>query len=284
VQLEPSNEDAYIGLGGAYERLGKPQDAENTYKKIVSLRPNYWRGYNLLGAFYLRQAQYDEASKMFQKVVDLTPESFRGYANLGATYLYEAKYADAIKPLEQSLAIHPTADTYSNLGTAYYYLRKFGAAAENYQRAIQLNDKDYSNWGNLGEADYLRGERAKADTEFRRAIELATHDLEINAHDRGVLENLANYHAMVSDRVQSLKYVSAALDEGKFDRDALFRAAIVYNDLSETGPALEWLGKALRAGYSPKMIMQQPDLDNLHTDSRFQDLLKLSSSGPSPGK
>src|ERR1700688_3660680 len=29
VQLEPSNEDAYIGLGGAYERLGKTQDAEN---------------------------------------------------------------------------------------------------------------------------------------------------------------------------------------------------------------------------------------------------------------
>ena len=55
AQLEPTNEDALIGLGGAYERLGKPQDAEATYKKIVQLRPSYWRGYNLLGAFYLRQ-------------------------------------------------------------------------------------------------------------------------------------------------------------------------------------------------------------------------------------
>ena len=90
VQLEPSNEDAYIGLGGAYEHLSKTSDAENIYKKIVQLRPKYWRGYHLLGAFFLRQAQYDDAARMFQKVVELTPERFRGYANMGATLLYEA--------------------------------------------------------------------------------------------------------------------------------------------------------------------------------------------------
>jgi tetratricopeptide (TPR) repeat protein len=115
-QLEPTNDDALIGLGGAYERLGKPRDAENTYQKIVQFRPSYWHGYNLLGGFYLRQAQYDDAARMFQNVIERTPESFRGYANLGAAYIYEAKYVEAIKPLEQSLAIHATADTYSNLG------------------------------------------------------------------------------------------------------------------------------------------------------------------------
>src|SRR5439155_12632199 len=91
AQLEPTNDDALIGLGGAYERLGKPQNGENTYKKVVALRPIYWRGYNLLGGFYLRQTQYDDAAKMFAKVIERTPESFRGYANMGAAYLYEAK-------------------------------------------------------------------------------------------------------------------------------------------------------------------------------------------------
>jgi len=284
VQLDSSNDDAYMGLGGAYERLGKPQDAESTYKKIVLLRPNYWRGYNLLGAFYLRQAQYDDASKMFQKVVDLTPESFRGYANLGATYLYEAKYANAIKPLEQSLAIHPTADTYSNLGTAYYYQHRFNDAARTYEKALQLNDKDYTNWGNLGEAYYLDGERPKAADAFHHAVRLAEQDLEVNLNDPQLLKNLADYHVMLGDRTNALKYLNRALQQNKFDRESLFKAGQVYNHLGETGPAIEWLNKALRAGYPVDMFRVSPDLDNLRNDQRFQSLLKSSSSGPSSGK
>jgi eukaryotic-like serine/threonine-protein kinase len=282
AQLEPSNEDAYIGMGGAYEGLGKPQDAENTYKKIVALRPNYWRGYNLLGGFYLRQAQYDDAAKMFQKVEDLTPESFRGYANLGATYLYKAKYADAIKPLEQSLAIHPTADTYSNLGTAYYYQHRFKDAVQVYEKVVQMNDKDYTNWGNLGEAYYWSGGRQKAGGAFRRGIAIAERDLAVNDHDPVLLRDLANYHAMIDDRSGALSYLSQSLAYGKSDKDALFSAATVYNRIGETGPALEWLGKSLQAGISPEVVLQQPDLDNLHGDPRFQELLKLN--GSSPGK
>ena len=284
VELEPSNEDAYIGLGGAYERLGNRQDAENTYKKIVALRPNYWRGYNLLGTFYLRQAQYDDASKMFHKVVDLTPESFRGYANLGATLLYEAKYADAIKPLEQSLVIRATADTYSNLGTAYYYLHRFHDAAQAYEKAVQLNDKDYLNWGNLGEAYYLDEQRPKARDAFERGIAIAKGELAINNRDPVVLQSLAKYYAMVDNRADSLAFLAKALEQSKSDKDALFSAAAIYDRLGENGLALEWLGKALRAGYSPEMARQQPDLDNLHGDPRFEALLKSTTSEPNPAK
>jgi tetratricopeptide (TPR) repeat protein/tRNA A-37 threonylcarbamoyl transferase component Bud32 len=284
AQLEPTNEDALIGLGGAYERLGKPQDAENTYKKIVQLRPNYWRGYNLLGIFYLRQAQYDDAAKMFQKVIERTPESFRGYANLGAAYLYEAKYAEAIKPLEQSLAIHPTADTYSNLGTAYYYQHRFNDATQTYEKAVRLNDKDYTNWGNLGEALYLNGNRPKADAAFHQAITLAKQESGVNPHDPQLLKYLANYHAMINDRSHALKYLNQELKQGRFDKDSLFEAALVFNHLGETGQALEWLAKALHAGYSARAAMQQPDLDNLHADGRFQDLLTASNSEPASPK
>jgi serine/threonine protein kinase/tetratricopeptide (TPR) repeat protein len=282
AQLEPSNEDAYIGMGGAYEGLGKPQGAESTYKKIVALRPNYWRGYNLLGGFYLRQAQYDDAAKMFQQVEDLTPESFRGYANLGATYLYEAKYADAIKPLEQSLAIHPTADTYSNLGTAYYYQHRFKDAVQVYEKVVQMDGKDYTNWGNLGEASYLSGDRQKSSQAFQHAISLARLDLSVNPHDPQLLARLADYCAMTNDRTSSVRYLNEALQLSKFDKDSLFKAVQVYNHFGETGPALEWLGKSLQAGISPEVVLGQPDLDNLHGDPRFQELLKLN--GSSPGK
>src|SRR6266849_1603575 len=112
-----------------------------------------------------------DAAKMFQKVIERTPESFRGYANMGAAYLYEAKYAEAIKPLEQSLAMHVFPEGYSNLGTAYYYQHRFAEAARAYERAVELDDKDYTNWGNLGEAYYFGREQAKARQAFQKGIQ-----------------------------------------------------------------------------------------------------------------
>ncbi len=197
---------------------------------------------------------------------------------MGATLLYEAKYAEAIPPLEQSLAIHPTADTYSNLGTAYYYQHRFNDAAQTYEKAVQLNDKDYTNWGNLGEAYYLSGERAKADTSFHKAIAMAKQDLFVNPRDPQLLRSLANYHAMINDRPNALKYLNQSLELSKVDKDALFSAAQIYNDLGDKGLALEWLGKALRAGYAPGMARQQPDLENLHGDARFESLLNSTGS------
>ena len=147
-----------------------------------------------------------------------------------------------------------------------------------------MNDKDYTNWGNLGEAYYLDGERPKARTAFERAIVIAKGEMAINSRDPEVLRALANYYDMTNDRVRALAYIARALEQSKSDKDSLFSAALIYNHSGDKGLALEWLGKAVRAGYSPEMMRQQPDLDNLHGDPRFEDLMKPTSSGPNTGR
>jgi hypothetical protein len=87
---------------------------------------------------------------------------------------------------------------------------------------------------------------------------------------------------MIDDRDNALKYLNQELKVGKFDKQALFGAALVYDQLGETGPALEWLRRALQAGYSPDKVRTAPDLDNLKADARFQDLLNSSASVPNP--
>ena len=68
-----------------------PAEAEATYRKAISLRPQYWAGYSWLGAFYREQGRYDDAAKMFQEVITLAPDNFRGYSNLGAMYVVHGK-------------------------------------------------------------------------------------------------------------------------------------------------------------------------------------------------
>jgi serine/threonine protein kinase/tetratricopeptide (TPR) repeat protein len=274
IQLDPGNDAAYIGLAAAYERMGKLNDAEKTYQQVINLRPNYWRGYNLLGIFYCRQAQYDKCVAMFRKVAEITPESFRGYANLGAAYLADGKYTEAIQPLNESLRIRATAATYTNLGTAYFHLRRFTEAARTYAEAARLDDHDYHIWGNLAIAQHFAGNGGEAEKAYRRGIALAEDALKVNTRDPEVLRNLADFHVMLGDRAAALKYLDQALAYGKSDKEILFGAALVYDRLGETGTALEWLRKALRAGYSLTTVRESPDLDNLHSNPRYQALVE----------
>ena len=79
---------------------------------------------------------------------------------------------------------------------------------------------------------------------------------------------------MLGDRTQALTYLDRSLQLGQGDKDLLLNAAVVYNQLHETGPALEWLGKALAAGYSRSVVATGAPFDNLHDNPRYQALMQ----------
>jgi serine/threonine-protein kinase len=196
------------------------------------------------------------------------------YKNLGAVLLYEDRDAEAVRALENSVAIRPSYGAYQNMGVAYSRLRKFDRAAESTQQALKLDDSDYQVWGNLGDFLYFGGDKPRAIDAYKKAIAMAEERLKVNPRDNNVLSDLADYSAMLADRVRALDYLDRSLAGKEKDKDLLFRAALVYNQLRETGTALEWLSKALAAGYSRSVVSKTPDLDNLHDNPRYQALMQ----------
>ena len=273
VQLDPVNDQAYSHLAEAYQNLNQLDKAEETYKRSINVRPEYARGYSMLGVFYINQAEYDKAQAMFEKALALKPDSYGNYRNLGAALLYEGKDLEATVALEKSIAIRPSYQAYANLGACYFRLRKFDQAAVTTQEALKLNDSDYQAWGNLGDAYYYGGNKPPAAEAYKKAISMAEQRLKVNPRDTDVLSDLARYWAMLGDRTRALDYLDRSLI-GKNDKELLFGATLVYNQLRETGPALEWLSKALAAGYSKSVVSKAPDLDNLHDNPRYQALMQ----------
>ena len=82
------------------------------------------------------------------------------------------------------------------------------------------------------------------------------------------------HYSTLGDRKQALSYLDRSLQLGPGDKDLLLNAAVVYNQLHETGPALEWLSKALAAGYSRSVIATGAPFDNLHDNPRYQALMQ----------
>ena len=274
LKAEHDNLDALNGLGTAFDKIGNTSSSEDTFKKAISLRPQYWAVYNWLGNFYFRHSNYAEAAGMFQKVTQLTPDNHRGYYNLGAMLLLEGQYERAINELNRSLQLRPTMDAYSNLGTAYFYLHRYSDSIAAYEKARTLDQQDYMNWGNLGDALYWSVDRrSESSGAYRRAIGLAEERLQVNPQDATVRAFTAQYWAMIGDFHTATAELQKALKAAPHDPDVLFRAALIHNQVGDRQQTLDWLRKAVAANFSRTTIRDTPDFDHFKSDPAFKAII-----------
>ncbi len=275
VDKEPNRDDAYRGLAAAYEKLGKPAEAQATFRRAIALQPKYWAGYNDLGRFYLAQAQYAQAARMFSEVVKLVPDNDRGLSNLCWAEMMQGLYSQAVDACQRSIAIRPTAPTYSNLASAYYFQRQYSQAAETYRHALSINAREYLVWGNHGDAySWISGKEASAREAYQHAIALAREQLHINPRDARAMGYLAWYEASTGERKAALSTARQALSLAPNDSELLFNVALVYIRLGDRNQALAWLEKARAAGFSLTFLRDTPNFDSLRSNPRFQRLLE----------
>lgn len=272
--LEPTNEEAAIGLALAYEHEGKITEAEKAYQQAIQAHPNSRYSYNNFGAFYRSRNEYEKALQMYAKVIQIAPEWYATYSNVGAIYNQMGQYEKAIDPLKKSIAIRPSYPGYVNLGGAYFGLGKFTDAANAYEEAAKLDPQQYVIWGNLGDALYSSGKKDQSVAPLRKAAELAEADLKVNPHDPDVLSSLAGYYSMLGDRKHALLYLGQALQYGHNDKDVLLDAASAYNHLGENSLAIEFLAKMVQAGYTADKIRSMHEFDNLAGMPGYQQLMK----------
>ncbi len=274
LDLDHRSDETLRSLAAAYQKAGNSAAAEDAFRKAVSLRPNYWAVYNAFGAFYYNQARYADAAAMFRKAIQLAPLNYRGYSNLGGIYFAQGQYRDAIDSLQRSVALRPSVESYLNLGAAYFYLRRYDDATDSLERALKIDDKDWQNWGNLADTLYqIPARRQEAMSAYGKAIERAKTRLDVNPRDAMILAYTADYYAMLDQEKQAREQLARAVDLTSTDAEVLFRAAILYNHFGETEKTLEYLGKAVAAGYSPTVIRDTPDFDHLKGDQRYGRLL-----------
>jgi serine/threonine protein kinase/tetratricopeptide (TPR) repeat protein len=273
LALDPINSDAYRELAKAYQQMGRLKESESTYLNAIAVRPGYWGTHNELGGFYYRLGRYAEAEKEFRTVVELTPDNARGYSNLGVIAYSEKRYEEAAKMYEKSVAIKPTDSAYSNLGTVYYTLGQYGEAARYYELAIQMNGRDWLWWHNLAAAYQWGNKPQKAHDAFRRTAELAEEQRRMNPRDPNLLMRLADAYSNLDQPQRARELLAQALTVAPVDVSGMFDASVVYEQLGDRELALQWIAKAIKAGYSRDLIEKSPTLAQLRLDPRYQGLI-----------
>jgi tetratricopeptide (TPR) repeat protein len=187
---------AYLLKGNAWLDQGKFADAEQMYRKAISLNTTNPQPHIQLGLALEGQGRFEEAIKQFQRVLAIDPKSAEAYNNIGAALVRKAALTKAtpdkaIAAYRRAIEVDPSyALSYNNLGLVLYNQGDTNEALAQYRRAIQINPNYlFAHW-NLAYAlqHDVKPDADAALVEYRAAIECTTER-----------RQLAILHASVGD-------------------------------------------------------------------------------------
>jgi len=272
LQLDPRNADAVNGLARSYDSAGRTADAEAAFKKAIALRPDSWDGYNSFGAFLDEHERYDEAVVQYRHAIALTPDNAALYLNLGAAYsdMGDKHYTEAEEMLRKSIALDPSYAAYANLGYLYIQQQRYSEAATATEKALEINGKDYTVWGNLLSAYEGLKDNERASRALDREVALLEQAVGNSPRDALAQARLAVLYGKKKIREKTVSRIQSALALSPGDPNVLAIVGIAYEDLGDRAQALQYIEKCLQKGYALADLKNTPDLQGLLSDPSFK--------------
>jgi eukaryotic-like serine/threonine-protein kinase len=261
IKLDNKFFAAYLQLSNEYRNLENFDLAKETLHKAKNLEPDYWRVHHHLGYFYYAQGDLEKAKDIYEYVIELVPDNIIGYNYVASIYCFLENFSNAKIDFEKSNRIKPNYTANYNLGTIYFYEQNFNKATENYKIALDINNKDYRTWAGLAASLFWSGENyAKADSCYRKAIELALKTDKVNPLDYSVKADMAGYYVQIDEPKKALSLINLVKNSNPTNENIMFRIGENYALVGERDSAIVWLSKALEHNFPKYDIENNPAL------------------------
>lgn len=202
----------------------------------------------MAGQFHFALLKYLEASR-------LNPYYEVLFNKLAIAYSRLQQFPQAEKAAERAIRLEPGySSAHNTIGIVYLANQSNKRAIRSFQEAIKLDPEEANFYVNLGQA-YLRDEKYEEGLQtFQQALEL----------DPGILDN----PNVIELSPQQSSEVAVP--------EKLYQTARVFAELGNKQSCLEYLGKALSAGFSDgRRLMSDTAFEKFHEDADFIDLITL---------
>jgi tetratricopeptide (TPR) repeat protein len=185
ITLAPDSDRAW-GMFGVllHEKLDRPEEAEAAYRKAIAFGPDFVEPRLALGRLLHELGRPEEAEAACRKAIDLAPEVARTWAQLG--WLLHDKldrYEEAEAAYRKAIDLAPDlAQTWAALGWLLHErLDRYEEAEEAYRKAIDLAPEFAQTWAQLGWLLHERLDRyEEAEAAYRKAIDLAPESPQVS--------------------------------------------------------------------------------------------------------
>ncbi len=144
TKLSPKAPEVYALWGTALRVQKKYKGANRQFAKALELAPNDAEIAFNWGVSRFREQATEEAIKLFHKTVELMPSYHMGWYYLGKAYGQKENYTEEEKYLTKVTQLQPDFGWgHFDLGLALSLQKKFEEAAPHFERAIEIDKKQF---------------------------------------------------------------------------------------------------------------------------------------------
>lgn len=139
LELAPELADAHASQGLLLSD-SEPEQAESSFKKAISLNPNYAMAYMWYGSLYRNRGDISAAHKLFEQAFELDPQSPVAAYNVAWCYYQQGDESKAMTLFSQIIANDPYYPGAYNLAGDILKTRgRLDESLEMYERALQVD-------------------------------------------------------------------------------------------------------------------------------------------------
>lgn len=262
---EPNEQSWDYDLGIVYERAAKYNKAIAYYKESLEKESNIITA-SRISSCYDDLGDYDKALEYCNQAIALD--------SVKTNYLYEkanildnaGRTQEAIKTMSDYIANTPDEPAgYYQRGWFKDHSGDIEGALEDYTMAITLQPNEAYAYLNRGVLYRLKGENAKAESDFKQVVRLDSIPEEADC------SFYAYYYLGQKDK--AIEVLNTMLDKDK--KGNCYDAACLYSVMGEKEKALSYLRQSLEDGYRRfAHIKRDRDLINIRNTGEFKVLLK----------
>ena len=191
-------------LGLALKDLGRLEEAEQTFRKLISINALDANDHNNLGIILKYQGKISEAIKSFTQAIKLDSNYAEAFNNLGCTYQDQGMLQDAIKSFRKAISLSTNyAEGYYNLGNALHDLANLTEAINFYKKAIELRPNYAEAYFNVGVALQAEDKFLDSLKAYKKVIELQPDNVSayfnsaVVLYEKGKVEKSIAYYGKV---------------------------------------------------------------------------------------
>jgi tetratricopeptide (TPR) repeat protein len=173
VRENPQDSDALNSLAAVYNRQGRKNAAEKTFKRSIEAAPDHARPWLNLGDFYLQQQRLTEARTALETALRHDPRPVtqgEGHYRLGHYYMFQRDFQQAYLTFKQALAIREHPGAYYGLAAACAQLHLGQEQRAALEQAVLLNPTFAPALRNLGALYVEEGNLERAEKVLRQAL------------------------------------------------------------------------------------------------------------------
>ena len=140
VAAFPDSPDALSVMAMAHHRFGNLAEAGKWFEKCLQLEPTNADAYHGLGWIALRKGDHEEAATLLRRALEFDPALSDASVQLAQAWVYLGKPNEATKVLESAVGVSgPTCELLYWLGDAHERLNRYEEAKEDYLATIRLD-------------------------------------------------------------------------------------------------------------------------------------------------